>query len=74
MINFGGVGVQRVPRFMRWVRYLSLNYHTYKLLLRIQYGSGEVGGGMEVGAMVVMIVGYRLLTYVLLRRMSLAPT
>ncbi|KAG6390484.1 hypothetical protein SASPL_148219 [Salvia splendens] len=70
----GGFFITRVPRFMRWVRYISLNYHTYKLLLRIQYGSGEDGGGMEVGAMVVMIIAYRLLTYVLLRRMSLAPT
>lgn len=28
-------------------------------------------GGVEVGAMVAMIIGYRLITYVLLRRMKL---
>ncbi|KAL1533511.1 hypothetical protein AAHA92_33388 [Salvia divinorum] len=39
----GGFFITRVPLFMRWVRYLSLNYHTYKLLLKIQCGCGEDG-------------------------------
>ncbi|KAI9096775.1 hypothetical protein K1719_025954 [Acacia pycnantha] len=34
----GGFFSQKVPRFMSWVRYLSFNYHTYRLLLKIQYG------------------------------------
>nr|QVT92344.1 ABC transporter [Salvia miltiorrhiza] len=67
----GGFFITRVPRFMCWIRYLSLNYHTYKLLLKIQ--CGHDGGGMEVGAMLLMIIGYRLITYILLRRMSLTP-
>lgn len=82
--------VQEVPPFMSWIRYVSLNYHTYRLLLKIQYSCpGEPSarsvicdspfikaqrldhGGTEVGALLVMIIGYRLLTYILLRRMKL---
>lgn len=59
---------------MRWIRYLSLNYHTYKLLMKVHYNKfvEDGHGGIEVGAMVLMSVGYRLLTYILLRRMKLA--
>ncbi|KAH6824080.1 ABC-2 type transporter family protein [Perilla frutescens var. hirtella] len=86
----GGFFINKVPPFMHWIRYVSLNYHTYKLLLRIQYscnGHGSVicnspfvkaqgrdHAGIEVGAMLVMIIGYRLLTYILLRRMKLIST
>ncbi|KAL0326064.1 UNVERIFIED_CONTAM: ABC transporter G family member 22 [Sesamum radiatum] len=72
-----------------WIRYVSLNYHTYRLLLKIQYSC--VGGtsrseicdsafikaerldhsATEAGAILAMIIGYRMLTYVLLRRMKL---
>ena len=30
--------MQKVPSFMSWVRYESINYHTYRLLLKVQYG------------------------------------
>lgn len=71
--------LQRVPVFMSWVRYLSFNYHTYRLLLKVQYGKApaslnvtNLGNGVtEVGAMVAMIFGYRLLAYISLRRMKL---
>ncbi|KAG2665662.1 hypothetical protein I3760_15G018700 [Carya illinoinensis] len=33
-----GFFIQKVPSFMVWVRYISFNYHTYRLLLKIQYG------------------------------------
>ncbi|KAI3464637.1 hypothetical protein Pfo_021300 [Paulownia fortunei] len=85
----GGFFIKKVPPFMSWIRYVSLNYHTYRLLLKIQYSclGGPSGsaicdshfikaqkldyGGTEVGAMLVMIIGYRLLTYIFLRRMKL---
>ncbi|CAB4289194.1 unnamed protein product [Prunus armeniaca] len=84
----GGFFIQKVPSMVSWIRYISFNYHTYRLLLKIQYGcsSGNSGtsgyeacqtpfinelrldsGVMEVGAMMVMIIGYRLLAYLLLR-------
>ncbi|XP_062025236.1 ABC transporter G family member 22-like isoform X2 [Rosa rugosa] len=90
----GGFFIQKVPSVISWVRYISFNYHTYRLLLKIQYGcsgsdsgSGTAGyescespfikelrldsGGMEVGAMMIMIIGYRLLAYLLLKTMKL---
>ncbi|KAL2250865.1 UNVERIFIED_CONTAM: ABC transporter G family member 22 [Sesamum indicum] len=33
----GGYFVKDVPTFISWLRYLSFNYHTYKLLLKVQY-------------------------------------
>ncbi|KAJ8541532.1 hypothetical protein K7X08_002348 [Anisodus acutangulus] len=75
----GGFFVQEVPAFMSWVRNISINYHTYRLLLKIQYnsltssnhGKGTESSGVEVGAMLVMVVGYRMLAYFLLRKMKL---
>ncbi|KAE8100447.1 hypothetical protein FH972_018344 [Carpinus fangiana] len=84
----GGFFIQKVPSFMSWLRYASFNYHTYRLLLKIQYGcsgssmSGscscdspfirglklDQGDQMEVGAMMTMIIVYRLLAYLILRR------
>ncbi|XP_043809715.1 ABC transporter G family member 22 isoform X3 [Manihot esculenta] len=32
----GGLFLQKVPSFMSWLRYVSFNYHTYRLLLMIQ--------------------------------------
>ncbi|GFS34734.1 ABC transporter G family member 27 [Actinidia rufa] len=83
----GGFFIQEVPSFMLWVRYVSINYHTYRLLQKIQYGCSGSGsgsceppfirgqilgwGGIEVASMLVMIVGYRILAYFFLRRMKL---
>eukprot|EP00262_Sarcandra_glabra_P001465 TRINITY_DN11583_c0_g1_i2.p1 TRINITY_DN11583_c0_g1~~TRINITY_DN11583_c0_g1_i2.p1 ORF type:complete len:233 (+),score=35.68 TRINITY_DN11583_c0_g1_i2:376-1074(+) len=75
----GGFFVKRVPEFISWVRYISFNYHTYRLLLKVQYGSHfhDINGihldnGVtEVGAMIIMVFGYRFLAYLSLRRMKL---
>ncbi|KAJ1423337.1 P-loop containing nucleoside triphosphate hydrolase [Sesbania bispinosa] len=77
----GGFFVQRVPIFISWIRYMSFNYHTYKLLLKVQYehttashsliGVKIDGGLTEVAALIVMVFGYRFLAYLSLRRMKL---
>ncbi|XP_049385787.1 ABC transporter G family member 22-like [Solanum stenotomum] len=75
----GGFFVQEVPAFMSWVSYISINHHTYRLLLKIQfkslrnskYGSVDDSSGVEVGAMLVMVIGYRVLAYFFLRKMKL---
>lgn len=75
----GGFFVKRVPPFISWLRYLSFNYHTYRLLLKVQYDpvpdilmtSVPLDNGQtEVGALVVMIIGYRVLAYLSLRRVK----
>jgi hypothetical protein len=71
--------LQKVPIFISWIRYLSFNYHTYKLLLKVQYeditpsinGMRLDNGLTEVCALVAMVFGYRLLAYLSLRRMKL---
>lgn len=75
----GGFFVKKVPVFISWIRYMSFNYHTYKLLLKVQYGhiTPAINGlridcGLtEVCALVAMIFGYRLLAYLSLRMMKL---
>ncbi|KAI9090627.1 hypothetical protein K1719_028480 [Acacia pycnantha] len=75
----GGFFVKEVPKFISWIRYISFNYHTYKLLLKVQYGglSRDINGiriddgWTEVGALIAMVFGYRLLAYLSLRRMKL---
>ncbi|XP_021288981.1 ABC transporter G family member 22-like isoform X1 [Herrania umbratica] len=75
----GGYFVKKVPVFISWIRHISFNYHTYKLLLKVQYqgivppvnGIKPDSGLKEVGALVAMIFGYRLLAYLSLRRMQL---
>ncbi|GMJ12005.1 Arabidopsis thaliana ATP-binding cassette G22, ATP-binding cassette G22 [Hibiscus trionum] len=75
----GGYFVERVPVFISWIRYMSFNYHTYKLLLKVQYqdmvppfkGIKTDNGLREIGALVAMIFGYRLLAYLSLRKMNL---
>ncbi|KAL6508425.1 ABC transporter G member 22 [Orobanche hederae] len=75
----GGFFVKNVPVFISWLRYLSFNYHTYKLLLKVQYehishsinGVRIDNGYKEVGVLVAMVFGYRLLAYLSLRRMKL---
>ncbi|KAE8713148.1 ABC transporter G family member 22 [Hibiscus syriacus] len=75
----GGYFVERVPVFISWIRYMSFNYHTYNLLLKVQYqdmvppfkGIKTDNGLREVAALVAMIFGYRLLAYLSLRKMNL---
>ena len=75
----GGFFVQRVPIFFSWIRYMSFNYHTYKLLLKVQYehispvinGIRIDSGATEVAALIAMVFGYRFLAYLSLRRMKL---
>uniref|UniRef100_A0A0D9Z293 ABC transporter domain-containing protein n=1 Tax=Oryza glumipatula TaxID=40148 RepID=A0A0D9Z293_9ORYZ len=73
----GGFFVKRVPPFISWLRYLSFNYHTYRLLLKVQYhpvpdiliNAIPLDSGVtEVVALVAMIIGYRVLAYMSLRR------
>ncbi|EPS63929.1 hypothetical protein M569_10851 [Genlisea aurea] len=44
----GGYYVRRIPPFIGWIRYLSFSYYSYRMLLGVQYGEGDVyecGGG-----------------------------
>ncbi|TVU48331.1 hypothetical protein EJB05_07965, partial [Eragrostis curvula] len=75
----GGFFVKRVPPFISWLRYLSFNYHTYRLLLKVQYDpvpdiltttSHLDNGATEVAALVAMIIGYRVLAYLSLRNVK----
>ena len=58
---------------------MSFNYHTYKLLLKIQYEHHNQppnvlkfdSGSTEVAALIAMVFGYRLLAYIFLRTMQL---
>lgn len=71
--------LQKVPVFISWIRYMSFNYHTYRLLLKVQFeditpainGLSTDCGLTGVGALVAMVFGYRLLAYLSLRRMKL---
>ncbi|KAL9832112.1 ABC transporter G family member 27 [Arabidopsis thaliana] len=75
----GGYFVKKVPFFIAWIRFMSFNYHTYKLLVKVQYeeimesvNGEEIESGLkEVSALVAMIIGYRLVAYFSLRRMKL---
>ncbi|XP_020880981.1 ABC transporter G family member 27 isoform X1 [Arabidopsis lyrata subsp. lyrata] len=75
----GGYFVKKVPFFIAWIRFMSFNYHTYKLLVKVQYeeimqnvNGEEIESGLkEVSALVAMIIGYRLVAYISLRRMKL---
>ncbi|RZC82703.1 hypothetical protein C5167_045491 [Papaver somniferum] len=75
----GGFFVKKVPAFISWIRYVSFNYHTYRLLIKVQYDhitpsahGMELDSGLtEVTAMVTMVIGYRLLAYLSLRRNKL---
>ncbi|GJS95120.1 ABC transporter G family member 22 [Tanacetum coccineum] len=72
----GGFFVKNVPFFISWLSYLSFNYHTYRLLLKVQYehispvidGIELDSGWKEVSALLAMALGYRILAYISLRR------
>lgn len=38
----GGFFVQKVNVFIKWIRYLSFNYYTYRILLKIQYDAQQL--------------------------------
>ncbi|GLT32176.1 hypothetical protein SLA2020_068620 [Shorea laevis] len=84
----GGFFIEEVPPFMSWARYVSFTYHTYRLLLRIQFGCSASDPksssckspfrglklhrpGIEISAILAMIIGYRFLAYIILGRMKL---
>ncbi|XP_042377391.1 ABC transporter G family member 22-like isoform X1 [Zingiber officinale] len=75
----GGFFVKRVPAFISWLRFLSFNYHSYRLLLKVQYDHlppsldvPELGDGLkEVAVMIAMAFGYRFLAYISLRRTTM---
>ncbi|WOG99980.1 hypothetical protein DCAR_0519336 [Daucus carota subsp. sativus] len=75
----GGYFVKNVPVFISWLRHISFNYHTYKLLLKVHYedviqqmdGMKIDSGLTNICALVAMVFGYRLLAYLYLRRMKL---
>ncbi|RWW39452.1 hypothetical protein BHE74_00055221 [Ensete ventricosum] len=76
----GGFFVKRVPAFISWLRFISFNYHSYRLLLKVQYDHVPPhlnvdhldNGVKEVAAMIAMVFAYRFLAYVSLRRMKLS--
>ncbi|XP_047973904.1 ABC transporter G family member 9-like isoform X2 [Salvia hispanica] len=98
MLAFGlgsGFYVQHVPVFIAWVKYISINQYSLKLLLASQYkydqtydcgmnktclvrdfpsvksvGISTSGTILSVGAMAVMLVFYRLVTYLALMRVG----
>ncbi|KAK1404946.1 ABC transporter domain-containing protein [Heracleum sosnowskyi] len=38
----GGYYVQHIPKFMRWLKYVSFMYHGFRLLLKVQYSGDEL--------------------------------
>lgn len=90
----GGFYVQNVPKFISWVKYISISYYTYQLFLGSQYHSGDTypcsnghcpieefppikqmgfqlnGEGLAALALVLMLIGYRLIAYFALMRIG----
>jgi hypothetical protein len=90
----GGFFVQSIPVWINWLKYLSINNYSYRLLIKVQYarnaqyGCGSStgcqsiatssafrgislgGGGVEVGALFLMVVVFRFLAYIALRSMK----
>uniref|UniRef100_A0A7N0V0K0 ABC transporter domain-containing protein n=1 Tax=Kalanchoe fedtschenkoi TaxID=63787 RepID=A0A7N0V0K0_KALFE len=92
----GGFYVQHVPSFMVWIRYISISFYAYKLMLGSQFKHGDtypctimnspgecrvedfstvkiVGLDNQIwaaGALIIMLVGYRLLAYAGLLRLG----
>ncbi|XP_022932350.1 ABC transporter G family member 26 isoform X1 [Cucurbita moschata] len=38
----GGYYVQHIPKFMRWMKYLSFMYYGFRLLLKVQYSGDQL--------------------------------
>lgn len=98
MLNFmlaGGFYVQHVPKFIGWIKYVSVSYYTFRLFVGSQYGDkdtypcgddtclvvdfpaikhigiGEMDQYVALVALVIMLVGYRLVAYFALMRIGL---
>ncbi|KAH9331658.1 hypothetical protein KI387_003766 [Taxus chinensis] len=90
----GGYYIQTVPPFIAWLKYVSIHYHVYKLLLGVQYTEENIHDYcknnitcrvsdlhpnstkpanllFDVVALGIMLVAYRLIAYVLLRRQKI---
>ncbi|KAJ9554984.1 hypothetical protein OSB04_009598 [Centaurea solstitialis] len=71
----GGYFLKDVPIYIAWLRYLSINYHAYMLLLKVQYGTiTSIVDGMkldsgfkDVCALAAMALVYCILSYLCLR-------
>ncbi|XP_020203279.1 ABC transporter G family member 9 [Cajanus cajan] len=92
----GGFYVQHVPKFIAWVKYISISFYTYQLFIGSQYHHGETypcsvgqcqiadfpsikGMGihfslheqiMAASALMIMLIGYRLIAYLALMRIG----
>ncbi|TKY49069.1 ABC transporter G family member 9 [Spatholobus suberectus] len=92
----GGFYVQHVPKFIAWVKYISISFYTYQLFIGSQYNYGETypcSNGrcpiaefpsikemgvhfhlheqlMAASALVIMLIGYRLIAYLALMRIG----
>ncbi|CAL5200833.1 unnamed protein product [Lathyrus oleraceus] len=91
----GGFYVQNVPKFIDWVKYISISYYTYQLFIGSQFHSGDTypcsegqcpieefppikqvgfdlnGQWMAAMALVIMLIGYRLIAYFALMRIGI---
>ncbi|CAI8593084.1 unnamed protein product [Vicia faba] len=91
----GGFYVQNVPKFIAWVKFISISYYTYQLFIGSQYHTGDTYPCSEgqcpieefppikqVGfdsktqwiaamALVIMLIGYRLIAYFALMRVGI---
>lgn len=71
-----GLKDEQIPAYRSWIHYISFNYQTYRLLLKVQNMPNVNGSRIdssleEVGALVAMVFGYHILAYLALRRMKL---
>ena len=85
-----------MPVWIGWIKYISFNFYSYKLIMKVQYSNADTYGcgppgnvasvqcplsevvkGITLGGgwddafpLLIMVVGYRVLAYVALRRMK----
>ncbi|KMZ56625.1 ABC transporter G family member [Zostera marina] len=86
MMLFGGFFGRKTPAFMKWVRYVSFIYHSYRLNMIAQFSmrspedlGPNVEAQMEITkgswswsfiALLVMVFGFRFIAYLGLRRLG----
>uniref|UniRef100_A0A3Q7J481 ABC transporter domain-containing protein n=1 Tax=Solanum lycopersicum TaxID=4081 RepID=A0A3Q7J481_SOLLC len=89
----GGFYVHHVPKFIAWIKHVSITQYAYKLLLGSQYSPGETyscginatclvedfpsiktiglgGKVISIVALAIMLLGYRFLAYIALKRIG----